>query len=76
MAVTVTLEEAQTRLPELIAKLEPSEPVVITRDQRPVAELRPVPGSKPRAKFGSCEGMLTIVAEDEAHLEDFDEYMR
>ena len=27
-------------------------------------------------QFGNCRGMLTIVAEDDEHLKDFEEYMR
>jgi hypothetical protein len=26
--------------------------------------------------FGSCKGMITIVAEDDEHLKDFEEYMK
>lgn len=26
--------------------------------------------------FGSCQGMMSIVAEDEEHLRDFEEYMK
>ncbi|MGO8896938.1 MAG: hypothetical protein ACLQU5_01105 [Isosphaeraceae bacterium] len=26
--------------------------------------------------FGSCQGMLTIVSEDDEHLRDFEEYMQ
>ena len=36
---TVTLEEAQARLPELIARLAPGEELIITRDAQPVARL-------------------------------------
>ena len=33
--------------------------------------------SKPaRPVFGSCQGMLTIVSEDDEHLKDFEEYMK
>jgi hypothetical protein len=33
-------------------------------------------GSEPaRPVFGSCQGMLTIVSEDDEHLKDFQEYM-
>jgi hypothetical protein len=28
------------------------------------------------SEFGRCRGMLTIVADDDEHLKDFDEYMR
>lgn len=65
---TVTIEEAQARLPELIHSLLHGEEVVITRDQQPVAQLIPPPSAKPQPVFGSCKGMLTVVAEDEEHL--------
>lgn len=73
---TVTLEEAQARLPELIAGLRPGEALVITRDQRPVARLTPEapPARKPR-QAGNCQGLLVIVADDDEHLKDFGEYM-
>jgi hypothetical protein len=33
-------------------------------------------GSEPgRPVFGSCQGMLTTVSEDDEHLKDFEEYM-
>ena len=75
MSTTVTIEEAQAKLPELIAQLAPGEDVVITQNAQPVAELHLIAKEKPRPRFGNCQGMLTIVAEDEEHLEDFKEYM-
>jgi antitoxin (DNA-binding transcriptional repressor) of toxin-antitoxin stability system len=73
---TVTLEEAQANLPELIDHLQPGESLVITRDAKPVARLLPEgpPKRKPR-KAGNCKGMLVIIADDDEHLEDFAEYM-
>ena len=75
MSMTVTLEEAQAKLPELIAQLTAGDPVVILQDDRPVAELRCTVKTKPRPQFGACKGMLTIVADDDEHLKDFEEYM-
>lgn len=75
MPTTISIEEAQGHLPEIVGKLAPGEEVIITQDDTPVAELRSVAGARPQAQFGSCKGMLTIVAEDEEHLEDFKEYM-
>jgi antitoxin (DNA-binding transcriptional repressor) of toxin-antitoxin stability system len=76
MMSTVTIEEAQAKLPAIIDKLAPGEELIITRNQQPVAKLvgqkRPV--RKPRQP-GTCKGMLTIVSEDDEHLEDFKEYM-
>ena len=75
MLPIMSIEEVQATLPEIISKLGPGEEVVITRDNQPVAELRSLAGGKPQPRFGSCKGMLTIVTEDEEHLEDFKEYM-
>lgn len=74
MSSTISIEEAQAKLAEIVEQLAPGEEVVITKGNQPVAELRPVT-AKPQPQFGSCAGMLTVVAEDEEHLEDFEEYM-
>jgi prevent-host-death family protein len=73
---TVTIEEAQAKLPELIEKLAPGEEVVITHNQQPVAKLVGQKQSvrKPR-RPGSAKGKLVILSEDDEHLEDFKEYM-
>ena len=71
----VTIEEAQAKLAELIDKITLGEEVIITRNQQPVAQLVPLPSAKPQPVFGSCKGMLTIVAEDDEQLKDFAEYM-
>jgi hypothetical protein len=39
-------------------------------------EIVPVAPPKHQARFGSCKGMLSIVLDDDEHLEDFAEYMR
>ena len=73
---TVTLEEAQAHLAELIDRLQPGETLVITRNDKPVARLlvEEPPQRKPR-KAGSAKGMLTILQDDDEHLKDFEEYM-
>ena len=75
MATTLTLEEAKARLDELVEQLAPGEEIVITRNDRPVARLVPPPDIKPRPQFGSCKGMLTVISDDDEHLEHFKEYM-
>ena len=73
---TVTIEEAQAKLPELIEYLAGGKVVVITRNQQPVARLLAEETPKRKArKAGNCKGMVTIVADDEEHLKDFREYM-
>jgi antitoxin (DNA-binding transcriptional repressor) of toxin-antitoxin stability system len=68
--MSVTIEEAQKTLPDLIAKLKPGDELIITRNQQPVAQMKAIDeAAQPR--FGSCQGKLVIVAEDDEHLEDF-----
>ena len=73
---TVTIEEAQAKLAQLIADLAAGEEVIITQDEQPVARLLAGdrPHRKPR-KAGNCKGILTIVGDDDEHLDDFAEYM-
>ena len=73
---TITIQEAQARLTDLIHRLAPGDEVVITENSQPVAKLvaqAPSP-CKPRQR-GSARGKLVIHAEDDEHLEDFKEYM-
>jgi prevent-host-death family protein len=76
MAETITLQEAQARLAELVSELDPGQEVVITKDERPVAKLvgQSRQARRPRQP-GSAEGKLIIRAEDDEHLSDFAEYM-
>ncbi len=71
---TITLEEAQSHLAEIIDILPPGEEVVITRNDQPVARLVRMP-NQGRPRPGRGKGMLTIVSDDDEHLKDFAEYM-
>jgi len=72
---TVSLAEAQAHLPELLEKVAAGQEVVITRDGAPLARVAPIRKAKQQPRFGSCKGMLTIVSDDDEHLEHFKEYM-
>ena len=72
---TVTLEEAQARLSELIRTLPAGEEIVITSNKLPIAKIVSVEGSTRQPRFGSCRGMMTILSDDDEHLKDFAEYM-
>jgi antitoxin (DNA-binding transcriptional repressor) of toxin-antitoxin stability system len=76
MMSTVTIEEAQANLPEIIDKLAPGEELIIMRNNQPIAKLvgQQHPARKPRQP-GSAKGKLIILAEDDEHLKDFKEYM-
>jgi antitoxin (DNA-binding transcriptional repressor) of toxin-antitoxin stability system len=72
---TISLEEAQTRLPELVAGLGPGEEVILTRDDEPVARLVGEAAKGPPRLPGNCQGLITIRSDDDAHLADFKDYM-
>jgi len=73
MTKTVELDVAQATLGELIAGLKPNEEVVIVQNHKPVARILASKPGMPR--FGSCKGLLTVVEDDEEHLQDFEDYM-
>jgi len=75
MLENISLEEAQSNLPEIIDRLKPGAEIVITRNNQPVAALHLPAGAAPQPRFGSCRGALTILAEDDEHLQDFKDYM-
>lgn len=72
----VTLNEAQMHLSELIANLRPGEEVQIIAGEKIVARLVAESQTmrQPR-RPGSAVGTLTILADDEEHLRDFEDYM-
>ena len=76
---TVSIEDAQARLPELIEQLHPGEELVITQDQKPVARLIAVgqrEGPPPRRQLDTLKGTVRHMAPDfDAPLDDFKEYM-
>jgi len=75
ITMTVTIEEAQSRLPDLIARLAAGEELLITSNARPIARLVAAHAARKPRKAGSAKGMLTILADDDEHLKDFAEYM-
>ena len=76
MSQTMTIDQAAANLRDIVGALGPGDEVVLTRDDQPVAKII---GQPPRSVVsrqpGSCKGMLTIVSEDDEHLNDFKEYM-
>ena len=78
MSATITIDEAQAKLKELIHRLAPGEEVIITENQQPVAKLvnqppKPQPGLRPPPGLG--KGWITIISDDDEHLKDFGDYM-
>ncbi len=98
---TITLDQAQLHLREIIERQTADSELVITQDSRPLARL--IPAAAPelpqpvfvrgrgkvivvsevgkqhalvsRPEPGLCKGMITVISEDDDHLQDFKEYM-
>lgn len=75
LGTTISIDEAQVKLAELIHQLAPGEEIIITENRRPVAKLVSQPKPLQRREPGRCKGMITLLVEDEEHLEGFREYM-
>ena len=73
---TVTLQDAQSRLGEIIAGLKPGDSVEITSNGSPLASLTRANGHHRKERIpGSAIGELQVLADDDEHLRDFGEYL-
>ena len=73
---TITIDEAQAKLTDLIHKLAPGEEVVITENNEPVAKLgRTETKRQWPCKAGSAKGKIHIAPDFDEPLEEFREYM-
>ena len=72
---TLTIDEVQSRLPEIIAALHPGEELIITRGGTPVARLLAPELPKGVPIYGRGKDMLVTYIDDDEHLKDFAEYM-
>ncbi|HLK56372.1 MAG TPA: hypothetical protein VKU00_07395 [Chthonomonadaceae bacterium] len=72
----VTLEEAATRLQELVEEANSGEEVILLKNDLPIAKLVAMPPSRPRARRGSAKGSILYIAPDfDATPEGFEDYM-
>jgi antitoxin (DNA-binding transcriptional repressor) of toxin-antitoxin stability system len=81
---TVTVEEVQEKLPEILEDVKRGVEVVIQQNNITVANIGPVSQTtdapaedeKPHRQFGSAKDRLIYMADDfDAPLEDFADYM-
>jgi antitoxin (DNA-binding transcriptional repressor) of toxin-antitoxin stability system len=72
----VDLEEAKSQLPALLEEAMGGIEVVITKDDRPIVKLTPIPPARPRRKFGSAKGQIFIGDDFDDPLEEFEPYMK
>ena len=73
---TVTIEEAQAKLPELIEHLQPGEEITITDRGQPLAHVKKAERTAWPCRAGTAKDSILWIAPDfDAPLEDFKEYM-
>jgi prevent-host-death family protein len=76
MSTSISVEDAQAKLKELIHGMAPGDEVVITENAQPVARLvsEPVKPSRPAPGLG--KGSIIYMAPDfDAPIEDMKDYM-
>jgi antitoxin (DNA-binding transcriptional repressor) of toxin-antitoxin stability system len=77
MKQTITVQDAQSHLAEILERLTPGEEVIITRDDQPIATIRATaaPQRQPR-QLGTLRGTVLGMAPDfDAIPEGFEEYV-
>jgi antitoxin (DNA-binding transcriptional repressor) of toxin-antitoxin stability system len=74
MSLTISIEQASAQLGGLVRALGPNDEIVLTENDKPVARILPNDENH-RRKPGAWKGMLTVVKEDDSHLDEFREYM-
>ncbi len=74
---TITIQEAQAQLPDLIHRLNDGDELVITENDQPVAKLaRTEPKQHWPCQAGSAKDSIHWMAPDfDAPLDEFKEYM-
>jgi antitoxin (DNA-binding transcriptional repressor) of toxin-antitoxin stability system len=75
MSTTIPIDEAQANLKELIHHLQPGEELLIMENHQPVAKLVSEAKVRKQRQPGLCKGMITLMVEDDEHLQGFEEYM-
>jgi antitoxin (DNA-binding transcriptional repressor) of toxin-antitoxin stability system len=72
---TVTIEEAQARLPELLERLQPGGEMAITEHGRLVARVKKVDQTSWPCKAGSAKAKIRLASDFDAPLDEFRPYM-
>ena len=73
---TISIREAQSRLPDLIHNLTPGSVLVITENNEPVAKLaRTASTTQWPCQAGSAKGKIRMAPDFDEPLEEFEEYL-
>jgi prevent-host-death family protein len=70
-----SLPDAKSHLKELVEEAIQGKTILIQSDGEHIVQLVPVPQTKKPRKAGSARGQITMAADFDTPLADFDEYM-
>ena len=68
---TVTIQEAQAHLPQLLERLQPGEELTITQQGEPLAQVKKMQRTSWPCKAGSAAGKIHMAPDFDAPLEEF-----
>lgn len=73
----ITLQDARTRLANVLGEVLDGEEIIITDHEKPVVRMSPLsPPTGPHKRVpGSAKGLIWIADDFDAPLDDFKEYM-
>ena len=71
----IDLEQARTRLKDLVERARRGEEVILSEGGAPVAKLTPLPGRVAARRFGSAKGLIHMRENFDEPLDDFRPYM-
>jgi prevent-host-death family protein len=71
----VDLNEAKTRLTDLIEEAIKGEEVVITKNDQPMVKLVPISQVSPRPQFGGAKVLITMSEDFDEPIEHFKDYV-
>ena len=72
----IPVDDAQTELKQLLEAAMRGETVLIVGDDQQTVQLVPIAHEKQARHAGSAKGQISIGADFDASLSDFDEYAR
>ncbi|MBC7855711.1 MAG: DUF2281 domain-containing protein [Pirellulaceae bacterium] len=73
--MTISLEQAQFSLADIVHQLSPGDEIVITENNHPVARILPARPPKPVRQLGTMRGSVLSMSPDfDAPLDDFQDY--
>ncbi len=69
--ITINLSDLARDLPHYLTRLNEGETVVVMQDDRPIAELKPIPLAADQLRpYALCAGMFTVPDDFDAPLPD------